>query len=338
MKINVNHSLKKLNTFGLDVKAKLFVEVYSEEDLKEILSSQKLKNEPKIILGGGSNVLFSKNYNGLVIKNSIAGINIVEESQDYALVEAGAGVNWNKLVQYCVGKNFGGIENLSLIPGSVGAAPVQNIGAYGQELKDVFHELKGVFINELNERYIKKDECQFGYRSSIFRNELKNNFIITKVTLKLSKNPALNFNYGTVKNEVEKLGLKSYSVQDVGKVICKIRQSKLPDPSKIGNAGSFFKNPKIPLIKFNILKRKFPDIIGYQISEDTVKISAGRLIENAGLKGIRKGNVGTYSKQALVLVNYGGAEGEEIIRFADYIKEKILNLYGIELMEEVNII
>ncbi|MGA9292715.1 MAG: UDP-N-acetylmuramate dehydrogenase, partial [Ignavibacteriaceae bacterium] len=240
-------------------------------------------------------------------------------------------------VLYCVERNFGGIENLSLIPGTVGAAPIQNIGAYGQELKDTFDSLNGLFIDDLTEKTLYKDECRFAYRNSIFKKELKNKFIITNVTLKLSKYPVINISYGTIGEELKKKNPDEITIKDVSEVICEIRKSKLPDPSKIGNAGSFFKNPEISKKKFEELKIKFPGIIGYNTADDMIKIPAGWLIESAGLKEKRVGNTGTHPKQALVIVNYGNSTGEEILNFKDFIKETILERFGIELEEEVNI-
>ncbi len=338
MKIKQDFSLKKLNTFGVEVKAKLFAEVFSEEELKEILLAPELNKEQKLILGGGSNILFSKDYDGLVIKMSITGIKIKEEDETSVYVEAGAGVIWNDLVLFSIKNNFGGIENLSLIPGTVGAAPVQNIGAYGQELKNVLFDLKGFYKNNAVAAHFNKEECSFGYRSSIFKKELKDKFIITSVTLKLSKNPIPNFEYRPVKTEIEKQRLKEVTIKDVSEIICNIRKNKLPDPKEIGNAGSFFKNPEITNSKFEQLKKNFPDLVGYNVSDDKIKIPAGWLIEKAGLKGIREGNTGTHQKQALVIVNYGSAAGSEIKEFASTIKEKIYNDFGIELEEEVNIV
>ncbi|MFZ0453136.1 MAG: UDP-N-acetylmuramate dehydrogenase, partial [Ignavibacteriaceae bacterium] len=287
--------------------------------------------------GGGSNILFTKDFEGLVIKISSNEIQIIQEDEESVFVKASAGVNWHDLVLYCAERNFGGVENLSLIPGKVGAAPIQNVGAYGQELKDSFYSLHGIFIDNLKEKTFYKDECRFAYRNSIFKKELKNQFIITDVTIRLSKHPAINISYGTVEEELKKKNLDEITIKDVSEVICEIRKSKLPDPSKIGNAGSFFKNPEISKKKFEELKIKFPGIIGYNTADDMIKIPAGWLIESAGLKEKRVGNTGTHPKQALVIVNYGNSTGEEILNFKDFIKETILERFGIELEEEVNI-
>ncbi len=240
-----NHSLKNLNTFGVDVKAKLFAEIFSEEELVELLSDTKYKLERKIILGGGSNILFTKDFDGLIVKVSASEINILEEDSQSVLIEADAGVNWDKLVKYCVEKNYGGIENLTLIPGTVGAAPIQNIGAYGQELSDTFYSLDGVYIETGEKKTYNKNECRFSYRSSIFKEELKNKFIITSVRLKLSKDQKANTVYKSLREYLSKKGIANPSIKDISRAVEKIRKQRLPDPEKIGNAGSFFKNPEI---------------------------------------------------------------------------------------------
>jgi UDP-N-acetylmuramate dehydrogenase len=338
MIIKENYSLLQHNTFGLDVKAKFYIETRSEGELKEVLTDTSLQDEKKMILGGGSNVLFTKDYDGLIIEILSDDIKIVYEDDDHAIVEADAGAVWHNLVLFCVEKNLGGIENLSLIPGKTGAAPIQNIGAYGQELKDSFVSLDGFFIDTVEEKTFKRNECGFGYRDSIFKHELKNQFAITKIRISLNKNPVLNVSYKAIQEEINKFNFKTSTIKDVSDLICKIRRSKLPDPSKIGNAGSIFKNPEIRLEKFEKLKIEYPDIVGYPVTDSMMKVYAGWLIEKAGLRGERRGNVGTHEKQALVIVNYGGATGQEIIEFKDYIKSKVFEKFGILLEEEVNII
>ncbi len=338
MEITENFSLKHFNTFGIDAKARAFAEVKSEEEIIELLSSKRLKEFRKFILGGGSNILLTKDFDGLIIKNSIRGINIINEDEQYAVIEAGAGENWNDLVTYCVDRNLGGIENLTLIPGKVGAAPIQNIGAYGEELSETFISLEGVYIDSASRNMFTKDECKFGYRNSIFKNDLKNNFITTKIKLKLCKNPVLKTEYGNVIDELGKTGKDDFTIKDVSKAIAKIRREKLPDPAVLGNAGSFFKNPEIKLEEYDLLKEKYPDIKGYQTDNNKVKIPAAWLIEKAGWKGVRKGNTGTYTKHSLVIVNYGNASGEEILHFAKDIKRSVYEIFGIILEEEVNII
>jgi UDP-N-acetylmuramate dehydrogenase len=338
MKIQENFSLKNFNTLGIEVSAKYFVEVYSNDELKSTLSDPSFKEYQKLILGGGSNILFTKNFDGIIIKLNSNEISIIEESENEVVVKASAGVVWHELVLFCVERNFGGIENLSLIPGTVGAAPIQNIGAYGQEIKDTFKTLKGIFTDNLKEKTFQKEECDFGYRNSIFKSKLKNKFIITDVSLTLSKHPALNISYGSIKEELNKLGKENISVGDVSRVICDIRRSKLPDPEEIGNAGSFFKNPEVSKNKFEMLKEKYPNIVGYKLNDGKIKIPAGWLIEQSGLKGKRIGNTGTHVNQALVIVNYGNATGEEIIKFKDHVKNEIVKRFGIELEEEVNVV
>ncbi len=338
MKILKEVSLKSYNTFRIDAKAKYFAEVKSEDELSEILTSGEYKNIPKLILGGGSNILLTKDFDGLVLKISIPGIEIISEDDETITIKAGAGVIWHELVLFCVGKNYGGIENLSLIPGTVGAAPIQNIGAYGQELQDVFNDLEGIYLDDLQSVKYKKEDCRFSYRDSIFKNELKDKFLITSVVIKLSKRPILNLEYGNLKSELEKLGQNNIGVKEVSEVICKIRRSKLPDPEEIGNAGSFFKNPEIPEEKLIELKKDFEDIIGFPLGNGKVKVPAGWLIEKCGWKGKRVGNTGSHVKQSLVLVNYGDASGSEVLNLAREIKKSVRDKFGIDLKEEVNII
>lgn len=338
MNIQKNYSLKKLNTFGIDIKAQLFSEVKSKEQLELILTDENFKQIPKFILGGGSNILFTQDFPGLVIKNSIPGIEIIWQDEDFVLIKAGAGEIWHDLVLFCIEKNLGGIENLSLIPGTVGAAPMQNIGAYGQEIKDVFENLEGIFVETDETKTFTTEQCRFGYRDSIFKNELKNKFVITSVVLRLNKNPVLKLDYGTVKDEIEKLNLNKITIKNVSDVICKIRQSKLPNPAQIGNAGSFFKNPEVDEKIFSDLKKEFPGIPGYKTDVNKIKVPAAWLIDKCGWKGKKIGNTGSHSRQALVLVNYGNATGSEILSLASDIKSSVKDRFGIILEEEINII
>ncbi len=338
IKVSKNISLKPYNTFGIDVKAKFFSEIKNELQLKKILTSHEFNSIPKLFIGGGSNILLTKDYEGLVLKISIPGIEIINEDEEKVIVKAGAGVIWHDLVLYCITRNYGGIENLSLIPGTVGAAPIQNIGAYGEEIKDVFENLEGIFVESSNSAKFKKDECRFSYRDSVFKNKLKNKFIVTHISIRLNKNPVLNLEYGNIKAELEKMNYESIGIKEVSDVICRIRLDKLPDPAKIGNAGSFFKNPEITEEKFLQIKENNKDIIGYNLGNNKVKVPAGWLIENCGWKGKVIGNTGVHSKQALVLVNYGKATGQEILNLSKEIKESVFQKFGIELNEEVNII
>lgn len=338
MPLHKNHSLKKLNTFGVDVKAKLFAEVFSEDELIVLLADEKVNREKKLILGGGSNILFTKDFDGLVIKLSATNIQIVEEDADFVLVDADAGVIWDGLVKFCVERNFSGIENLTLIPGTVGAAPIQNIGAYGQELADSFDSLRGVFINTGREETFTKSKCRFSYRSSIFKDELKNEFVITSVILKLSKNPKPNANYKALSDYLSNKKITSPSIKEIRNAVAEIRRSKLPDPADIGNAGSFFKNPSVSEGLVQKIKSEYPDLASFPSESGKIKISAGWLIEKSGWKGKRVGDVGTSPDHALIICNFGNASGAEILEFAMRIKEEVSNKFGIILEEEVNIL
>ncbi|MGB5530701.1 MAG: UDP-N-acetylmuramate dehydrogenase [Ignavibacteriaceae bacterium] len=333
-----NHSLKNLNTFGVDIKAKFFAEVFSGEELIKLLSDETFKQEKKFVLGGGSNILFTKDFDGIIIKISIPRIKIIEENSDSVIIETGAGVIWDELVKYCVDKNYGGIENLTLIPGTVGAAPIQNIGAYGQELSDTLVSLSGVFIESGKNKIFNKEECKFSYRSSIFKEELKNKFIITAVRLRLSMNPKPNITYKNLDEYYSKKKISNPDIKDVSKAVAEIRRSRLPDPIKIGNAGSFFKNPVLNEDTFSKLKSEYPDVVNFPSEEGQVKISAGWLIEKCGWKGKRFGEVGTSPDHALVICNFGKANGAEIFEFTMRLKEEVTNMFGIKLEEEVNIL
>jgi UDP-N-acetylmuramate dehydrogenase len=338
MKAEKNISLKNLNTFGVDVKSKYFVEVTSEEELIQVLNSAEFSNHQKMILGSGSNILFTKDFDGLVIKNSISGIKLLDEDINNVIVEAGAGVIWEDLVQYCVDRNYGGIENLSFIPGTVGAAPIQNIGAYGQELEETFDELNGIYIDSCKSKIFKKSECGFSYRNSIFKYELKNKFIITSVRLKLNINPNVNLSYNQVKEEVEKRKIKHPTIKDIREIVIDIRKRKLPDPNKLGNAGSFFKNPVITKEKYEMLKEEHQDLKHFIVDEDNFKLPAAWLIEKCGWKGKRQGNSGTHKLQPLVIVNYGNATGKEIYEISTMIKNDVKKIFDITLENEVNIL
>jgi len=337
MQIQKNISIKQFNTFGVDVKANLFVELKNENFLNELFSSvNEIPN--RFILGGGSNVLFTKDFNGIIIKNLLPGIEKIGEDNNFVFIKTGAGVNWHKLVEYSIKNNYWGIENLSLIPGTVGAAPIQNIGAYGQELKNVFLQLETFDLQNNQFKTFAKDECKFGYRDSIFKNEFKNRFLITSVTLKLSKKEDPILTYQPVKEEIDRLKINKPSISQISNIICNIRRSKLPDPNKLGNAGSFFKNPEITEKKYLALKKANNDIKGFKTENNKYKISAGWLIEKCGWKGKRVGDVSSFEKQALVLVNVGKATGKDILDFAESIKEIVKVKFGIELKEEINIV
>ncbi len=337
MQIQQNISLKNYNTFGIDAKAKHFVSVNSVSELQEVL---RLKDFPKkLILGGGSNMLLTKDLDSMVIHVAIKGIEIVSENSKSVVVKVNAGENWHEFVVWCLKHDFGGIENLSLIPGNVGSAPIQNIGAYGVELKDVFLSCEAIDVGNMSLKTFAKEECKFGYRESIFKNELKGQYLITNITLQLSKNHhKLHTDYGTISDQLKSMGIENPSIQDISEAVIAIRQSKLPDPKKIGNSGSFFKNPVISVQRFMSLKAIFPDIPSYIVSEKEVKVPAGWLIEKAGFKGKTFGNYGVHKKQALVLVNYGGANGTDILKLARLIQKTVNRIFNIEIETEVNII
>lgn len=331
-----NYSLKNLNTFGIDVNAKLYVDVSTEADLKEVFASPLVKENKLLVLGGGSNMLFTKDYDGLVLKVNIKGINVVQQGDD-VLVTAGAGEVWDILVKYCVAHGYAGLENLTLIPGTVGASPIQNIGAYGVEIKDVLESCTAFEIATGDIKTFSKADCEFGYRESIFKGKLKGKYIITSVTYRLSKIPNLQTHYGAINTELERRGIASPTIADVSNVVAAIRVSKLPDPSTIGNAGSFFKNPVIDQQSFDKLLSNFPDIPHYPAPNGRVKLAAGWLIEQCGFKGMIDGHTGTWKNQALVLVNHGGATGQEVYRFSEKIIETVRQKFGVLLEREVNI-
>jgi UDP-N-acetylmuramate dehydrogenase len=330
-------SLKPYNTFGIPVNAKYFAEIVSERDLVQLLNSGLVREQKLLVLGGGSNILFTEDFNGLVIKVSIPGIKSIEDENN-VIVTSGAGVVWNDLVHYCVRRGFGGIENLSLIPGTVGASPIQNIGAYGVELKDVFESCVAYEIATGSAKVFTYKDCQFGYRDSIFKNELKNQYIITSVSLRLNKIPNVNIQYGAIKDELANRNISLPTISDVSAVVSDIRVSKLPDPSTIGNAGSFFKNPIIDQAQFDPLLKRFPEIVHYSAPNGKVKLAAGWLIEQCGFKGIISGETGTWRNQALVLVNHGHATGQEVYSFSEQIVVAVDAKFHVKLEREVNIL
>jgi len=337
MLIEENKSLKKYNTFGIDHSARHFVTVFSITELEQILKDTRF--EKKMILGGGSNLLLTKNVDALVIHLHIKGISIDFEDENTVFLKIMAGENWHELVQYCLSKDYGGIENLSLIPGNTGTAPIQNIGAYGVELKDVFVRCEAMSIKTQQIKTFTREECHFSYRDSIFKTREKGNFIIASVTLNLSKkNHNTTIAYGTIQDELDKMKIKNPTIQDISKAVIAIRQSKLPDPKILGNSGSFFKNPIITITQFNTFSAAHPDAPFYKVSEEEFKIPAGWLIEKSGFKGKRFGDAGVHEKQALVLVNYGNATGTEILALAQKIQKEVKNSFGIDIETEVNIL
>ena len=338
MNIIENYPLLKLNTFGVDVKAKYFTSINTINELIELTNTNVFKDLELLILGGGSNILFTKDFDGLVILNNIKGKEIIDQNQQSIFLKVGAGENWHELVMYCVDNGWGGIENLSLIPGNTGTAPMQNIGAYGVEIKETFVELEALEISSRKIVKFNNSDCEFGYRESVFKNKMKNQYIILNITLELKKNPVLNINYGDVKAILESQNIKNPAIKEVSNAIISIRQSKLPDPKKIGNSGSFFKNPIVSLIQLELVKKKYPNVVNYEINENEFKIAAGWLIERAGWKGKKFNNYGVHEKQALVLVNYGLANGMEIFELSEKIILDIKDKFGITLEREVNII
>jgi len=347
MQLLQNVSLKPYNSFGIEAMAKWFGSFYSLDELQQILETNcKLPTANfQMVLGGGSNILFTKDIDGLVLKNEIGGIEKTDETDDHVFVKAGAGVNWHQLVLYCIENNWGGVENLSLIPGCVGASPMQNIGAYGVEIKEVFHQLEAWHLEDKTLVHFELNDCDFGYRESVFKRKYKGQFIILNVTYKLSKKPNFNTSYGAIEQELQKMGVQELSIKNISEAVINIRSSKLPDPKLIGNAGSFFKNPEVTAGEFEQLQRSFEHIVGYHLPNSHVKLAAGWLIEQCGpdksgasWKGYRSGDAGVHARQALVLVNYGNATGSEIYQLSGEIIASVKDTFEVGLEREVNII
>ena len=337
MMLHSNFSLKNYNTFGIEAKAKQFTAVHSIEELKTVLVENP--KEKKFILGGGSNMLLTQDIDALVIHIDLKGKKIIEENDDFVWVESQAGENWHEFVLWTIEQNFGGLENMSLIPGNVGTTPVQNIGAYGAEIKDHFVSCQAIAIANQELRTFSNEDCHFGYRESIFKNEVKDQYIITSVVFKLTKrNHKINTSYGDILGELEKNNIQNPSLKDVSNAVIAIRQSKLPDPKELGNSGSFFKNPIVLKSDFEKIHQQFPEMKYYEVSETEVKVPAGWLIEQAGFKGKRFGDAGVHKNQALVLVNYGNATGQEILAVSKNIQETVFATFGIHIEAEVNVI
>jgi UDP-N-acetylmuramate dehydrogenase len=339
MELSKNYSLQKLNTFGLDVTAKFYTEVSTLEQVISIFKGGQLNHRNKLILGGGSNILFLEDfYDGVVLKNNIQGIHVVKEDNRHFWVKAGGGVPWHELVESCLRANFGGIENLSLIPGTVGAAPIQNIGAYGVELKDVFEALEAVEISTGEKRFFRHEDCQFGYRDSVFKNELHDMYFIANVVLKLTKHPVINTTYGNISHKLKELHKHEPNIRDVSDTIIHIRQSKLPDPAIVGNAGSFFKNPVISGDLYSNLKVQFPEIPSYDMETGHKKIPAAWLIDMCQMKGFTHKGAAVHTNQPLVLINNKNATGKDLIELALIIQNKVKGKFNIELEPEVKIV
>jgi UDP-N-acetylmuramate dehydrogenase len=338
-KIQSNKSLKPYNTFGFDVNGKYFIECENQDDIINSITFCKKNNISLLVLGGGSNILFTKDYDGLVLKNNLKGIQVIETNNDFVLVKANAGENWHQFVLTAVANNWCGIENLSLIPGTIGASPIQNIGAYGVEVKDFIVEVEVLLLDTLEVKKITKKDCHFGYRDSIFKNELKNKCIILNVLFQFSTHPKLNLSYGAIGEKLIEKNIGTPSIKDVSDIVISIRESKLPNPKEIGNAGSFFKNPEIKNEQFEQLFKLYPNIPNYKSPlPNHTKIAAGWLIEQCGWKGFRKENIGVHKNQALVLVNYGDGHGNELLALCNEIIESVQNKFSIRLETEVNII
>lgn len=336
LQLQHNINLKPYNTFGMDVLAKDFVEITSEDELPALLKMINQYSGKVMFLGGGSNVLFTSDFDGLVVKISTKGIEIIDQDPGFVYVRGMAGENWDDFVQFCVIRGFGGLENLSLIPGNVGTSPIQNIGAYGVEIKDTFYMLDAVSLRSGEFREFYAEDCAFGYRDSVFKNELKGQYLILSATFRLSRKPVINTTYGAIAAELTAIG-EAPSIKSVAKAVTNIRRSKLPDPEEIGNAGSFFKNPVIDQKKFIELKSFYPEIPAYP-NEHGVKLAAGWLIEQCGWKGFREGDAGVHVRQALVLVNYGTANGAQMLNLAHKIIASVKEKFGVEIEAEVNII
>jgi len=338
MKVQENISLKPYNTFGIDAKARYFASFGNIAELEGLLNSKLQTPNPKLILGGGSNLLLTKDFDGVVLKNEIKGIDVIKEDEDHIYLKAGAGENWHQFVLYCVNNNYAGVENLSLIPGNIGASPMQNIGAYGVEIKDVFYELEAFHKGEKTIKTFSLADCEFGYRESVFKNKYKDQFVITSVTYRLNKRPSFNTSYGAINQELEKMGVKDLTVQAVSQAVINIRTSKLPDPKEVGNAGSFFKNPIVSNEQFIQLKKAFPNIVAFPSGTDHTKLAAGWLIEQCSWKGYRRNDAGCYPKQALVLVNWGNATGKEIFDLSEEIIQSVKEKFVVILEREVNVV
>jgi UDP-N-acetylmuramate dehydrogenase len=337
-KLRENTSLKSFNTFGIDVRGRFLTEATDVETFSAILEDRQFAALPIMVLGGGSNVLFTGDYNGLIVLNRIKGIEVLREDAEHVFVRAAAGEVWHEFVMWCIERNYAGLENLSLIPGCVGAAPMQNIGAYGVEMKDCFHELEALNTESLTIEKFSNSDCHFGYRESVFKRELKGQYIITAVTFKLSKSPVFHTTYGAIQQELEKMHVETLSIRAISDAVISIRRSKLPDPKVLGNAGSFFKNPEITPLQKEALLSAYPDAVVYPLPNGNFKAAAGWLIEKAGWKGKRIEDYGVHTLQALVLVNYGGASGKQIWTLSQNIVDDIQQRFGIVLEREVNIV
>ena len=338
MDIQLDADLQPFNTFHVAARTARLARFRSVDELRALLQAPELKDLPHLVLGGGSNILLTKDWPGVVLLNEITGIEVVEETDEHVIVRSGSGEWWHQFVTYCVGKGWGGVENLSLIPGKVGAAPMQNIGAYGVEIKDVFDHLEALRLSDGTVVRFNAEDCRFGYRESFFKREGKGQYIILNVAFKLTKHSQVHTHYGSITHELQKRGITEPSIQDVSDAVISIRRSKLPDPMALGNAGSFFKNPVVSSEVAERIQNEYPDVVAFPAGERQVKLAAGWLIEKAGWKGFREENLGVHKDQALVLVNYGGSTGQAIYDLSTRVLESVKEKFGVELEREVNII
>jgi len=336
LNIEQNKSLKNYNTFGLNVNADYFTSINSIDELIEVLKNEQFSTTPKMFLGGGSNVLLTKDYHGLIIHNCLKGIEVVMRDDDFVFAKAASGEVWHDFVLYCIENGFGGVENMSLIPGSVGAGPMQNICAYGVEMKDVFFELEALNLATLQLEKFSNTDCKFGYRESVFKNEKKNQYFIASVTFRLNLKPSVNTTYGAIQQQLTAMNVEHPTIKNVSDAVVAIRSSKLPNPAVLGNSGSFFKNPEIASSEYERLKNEFPNVVAYP-TNGGYKLAAGWLIEQCGWKGKVVGNCGSHKDQALVLVNYGNATGDEIYQLALAIQDSVFEKFQVRIVPEVNV-
>lgn len=336
--IRHNVDLKTLNTFGISVVARYYTEIHTISDFASLIASELYQSNQKLIIGGGSNILFTKNFDGLVIRNCLKGISIVEENNNSVLVKVAAGEVWHNFVMWSIDNGYSGLENLSLIPGCVGASPMQNIGAYGVEIKEVFEKLEAIDMQSGESVLFSKEACLFGYRESVFKRKYKNKFLISTVFYRLSKHKTVNTSYGAIAQQLQSMGISNPGTKDVSDAVIAIRKSKLPDPAIMGNAGSFFKNPEVSADTYSELHERFPEIVAYPLSDGRHKLAAGWLIEQAGLKGFELDGAAVHTKQALVLVNKGTATGNAVLQLSEVVIERVKEKFGVELEREVNIV
>lgn len=336
--IRQNVNLKALNTFGIPAKAHFYTDLEDLSSFAELIKTPEYQSQKKLIIGGGSNILFTKDFEGLVIRNLLKGISVIQEDDTDVLVKVAAGENWHAFVMWTIEKGFAGIENLSLIPGCVGASPMQNIGAYGVEIKDVFESLEALEMSTGEQKTFTKEECKFGYRESVFKNIYKDRYLITAVIFHLKKNAAVNTSYGAITAELAAMGISEPNIRDVSNAVISIRRSKLPDPAVTGNAGSFFKNPEVETSIYQSIKKNYPEVVAYPLADGKHKLAAGWLIEHCGLKGFEIGGAAVHTKQALVLINTGNADGASVLALSAEIIKRVFEKYGVQLEREVNII